>query len=75
MVWAAVGPLLQLPGHGPSNLEDVGMDGVHLTAGQLVVGLFMERLLKDQLGEKKRDQDKTLSDIMSGMASEVFLLS
>lgn len=51
-VWAAVGPLLQLPGHGPSSLEDVGMDGVRLTAGQLVVGLFMARVLKTSLGRK-----------------------
>lgn len=34
-------------------MEDVGMDGVHLAAGQVVVGLFMARVLKDQFGEEK----------------------
>lgn len=38
---------------GPGTLEDVGMDGVHLAAGQVVVGLFMARVLKDHFGEEK----------------------
>jgi len=32
---------------------DGWMDGSHLAAGQVVVGLFTARVLKDQPGEKK----------------------